>query len=265
MRTPVIQKIVSAKKAFVERRGGKFLVKVGQTVKPYDFVAELKDDHRRRLAAGVPGKVVKLLSGKAVLLQTEAAIIRGVFGVGEDAEGEVRVGARHHEPIIAGSLSASDEGAILVAGCVPSLEVLRKAEAVGVRGIVCGGANRSDLTKTSLPVLLTEGFGAVPMNGSVFEFLAGVSGRHVFLSPENMELLVSRHGDHREERPDLFASQVEDAEPWAEVKVGDAVQIFSLGQFGQSGKVVAIGDNEVEVETDGGKITVPSRNVGIIK
>jgi hypothetical protein len=270
MRVPIIQKIVLAEEAFVERRlpeagKTKFLVKVGQDVKPYDFVAEAKANHRHRLTAGLPGKVAKILPGRAALLQTEAVIIRGVFGIGDDTEGEVRVASQFYEPIVASSLSASGEGAILIGGFLPSLEVIKKAEAVGVRGIVCGGANRLDLLRPSLPILLTEGFGPVPMSPTVFSFLSAVAGRHVFLSPEELELLVARYVDHHDDWQELFLSEAAGVEPWVEVKVGDAVQVFSFGQFGQLGKVTAIKGDEVEVEVASGKIYVPGRNVGIIK
>lgn len=271
MPAPVIQKVIFNKKAFVERRlegGGKFFVKKGSKVRPFDFVAEVssarggseapKGPARRRLTAGVGGEVVKLLPGKAVLIKTSAMIVRGVIGKGEDGEGEIRIAAEHNAPIESSSVDAGCAGDVLVGGYVPNLEVFRKAEAVGVKGIVCGGADFAAFQKTTLPTLLTEGFGRPPLNRKVFEFLKKVEGRHVFLSPEHGELLVARYTDVEEGE--------EVAEPFAELEKGVEVQVFTSANFGQLGKVEKVLADTVEVALDtGDKIIVTERNLGIIK
>lgn len=264
MQAPIIQKVVFNQKAFVERRlggEGSFLVKKGSKVRPFDFVAEIKDTVRQRLTAGVGGEVVKLIPGKAVLIQTSAVIIRGAAGCGEDSEGEVRIAAGYDGPIRLETVNSDRAGDLLIGGYVPTLEVFKKAEAVGIRGIVCGGADFAAFDKTNLPTLVTEGFGRIPLNRRVFDFLRGVEGRHVFLSPEHRELLVAR--DQRE----LIEAQSEEVtEPFAEVKTGMEVQVFAGENFGRTGKVGKVLGNQVEVVLDGGdKIVVPGRNIGIIK
>jgi len=269
MQAPVIQKIVFSEKAFVERRllGGKFLVKEGSRVRPFDFVAETKDGARRRLTAGVGGEVVKLLPEKAVLLQTAAVIIRGVVGCGEDSEGEVRIVADYDEAISLDGVGRDGAGGLLVGGYVPALEVLRKAEAVGVRGIVCGGADFATVDKANLPLLITEGFGRIPLNRRVFDFLRGVEGRHVFLSPERRELLVARYREDEEDRRELMEAQsVEVTTAFAEIQPGMEVQVLAGDVFGRTGRVEKVLGDRVEVKVDGGgKMVVAGRNVGIIK
>ncbi len=265
---PVIQKIIFSKEIFVERRlpsarggsvGGKFFVKEGTKVRPFDFVAEIKDTVRRRLTAGVGGEVVKLLPGKAVLIKTSAVIVRGVIGKGEDDEGEIRIAAEHNAPIELSAVDASCAGNVLVGGFVPSLEVFKKSEAVGVKGIVCGGTGFDAFQKSNLPTLLIEGFGRPPLNRGVFEFLKKVEGRHVFLSPGHEELLAARLDD-------AVAEGREVSEVFVELKKGMEVQNFGTSRFGQGGKVVEVRGEMVEVLLDGGeKVEVPGRNVGIIK
>jgi len=263
MLCPVIQKIIFSKKAFVERRlprpgEGKFFVKRGNQVRPFDFVAEIKDGVRQRLTAGVGGEIVKLLPEKAVLIETAAVVIRGVVGCGEDSEGEVRIAATYNEPIRLEAVEAKCAGNILIGGFVPTLEVFKKAEAVGVKGVVCGGADFYTLSKIQLPTLLTEGFGQIPLNRQVFDFLKKVGGRHVFLSPEREELLVARYADGQESE--------EAKEVFAEIKEGMMVEVFSAGHFGWTGKVEKVVGDEVEVMLDSGdKIIVPGRNIGILK
>jgi len=264
MLCPVIQKVVFSKEVFVERRlpepgGGKFFVKEGSKVRPFDFVAEIKDTVRQRLTAGVGGEVVRLLPGKAVLIKTAAVIVRGVVGRGEDDEGEIRIVAAHDCPIELSAVDASRAGNVLVGGYIPSLEVFKKAEAVGVKGIVCGGADFAAFQKTNLPTLLIEGFGRPPLNRRAFEFLKKVEGRHAFLSPDHEELLVARLDDVIEEVPEV-------GEFFVELKEGMEVQNFDTSRFGQMGKVVNVLKDTVEVLfEDGEKVKVPGRNVGIVK
>ncbi len=267
---PIIQKIVFSEKVFVERRlggEGKLFVKRGDKVRPFDFVAEIKDTVRQRLTAGVSGKIVKLIPGKAVLVQTSAVIVRGVVGRGQDSEGEVRIAANYNEPIKLEAIDAGCTGDILVGGHVPTLEVFKKAEAVGVKGIVCGGADFACFKKMTLPTLLTEGFGRPPLNRTVFGFLKSVAGRHVFLSPDHGELLVARHSDGEENHRQLLEAQPKEVvESFAELKEGMGVQVFNYENFGQMGKAERIFENEVEVLLENGdKIKVPGRNLGIIK
>jgi len=269
MLCPVIQKIVFSKKAFVERRlggEGNLLVKKGDKVRPFDFVAEIKDTVRQRLTAGVSGEVVKLIPGKAVLVQISAVIVRGVIGKGEDTEGEIRIAAAGDAPIELSVIDAGCAGDILVGGYVPTLEVLKKAEAVGVKGIVCGGTDFAAFQKTALPILLTEGFGRPPLNRGVFEFLKRVEGRHVFLSPDHEELLVALHSDGAGRHREFLETQPEEVtESFAELEKGMVIQVFAYENFGQMGKVEKIGKT-VEVLLDSGeKIEVSGRNLGIIK
>ena len=261
---PVIQKIIFSKEVFVERRlpkadEGKFFVKKGSQVRPFDFVAEIGDTARQRLTAGVGGEVVKLLLGKAVLIKTSAVIVRGVIGKGEDSEGAIRIVADHNAPIELSSVDAGCAGDVLVGGFVPTLEVFKKAEAVGVRGIVCGGADFAAFRKSNLPILLVEGFGRPPLNRGVFEFLKKVEGRYVFLSPDHEELLVARLGGE-------FEDVEETGEVFVKLEKGMEVQIFTSSSFGRIGEVKKIFDDTVELVLDSGdKIVVLGRNVGIIR
>jgi hypothetical protein len=265
MQAPIIQKVISSRKVFVERRlgkEGKILVEKGSQVRPFDFVAEVPPGGGggggRRLTAGVGGEVVKLMPGKAVLIQTAAVTICGVAGRGEDSEGDVRISAGYDEPIRLEKINSDCAGGLLVGGYVSKLEVFKKAGAVGVRGIVCGGTDFAAFDKINLPTLVIEGFGRPPLNRRVFDFLKEVEGRHVFLSPEHRELLVAYRRDG-----EIVGQEV--TEPFAEVKVGIAVQVFAGKNFGRIGKVKKVVEDMVEVDLDGDEIIVPERNVGIIK
>jgi len=267
MLCPVIQKVIFSKQAFVERRlpvagHGKFFVKKGTKVRPFDFVAEVPEAPRnpgsQRLTAGVGGEVVEVLSGRAILIKTSAVSVRGVIGKGEDEEGEIRIAADYNAPIELSAVDAGCASNVLVGGFVPTLEVFKKAEAVGVRGIVCGGTDFAAFQKSNLPTLLIEGFGRPPLNRKVFEFLKKVEGRHAFLSPGHEELLVARLDGAVEDVQEV-------GEVFAKLEEGMEVQVFSASCFGQMGKAGKVQGDMVEVSLNGDKISVPGRNLGIIK
>jgi len=269
MPVPVIQKIIFDKEVFVERRvspGGRLLVEEGSAVRPFDFVAEIEDGVRRHLTAGVGGRVVKLLPGKAVLIRTSAVVVYGVIGKGEDDEGEIKIAAEYDAPIELSAIDSNCVGDILVGGFVPNLEVFKKAEAVGVKGIVCGGADFAAFQKSDLPTLLVEGFGHPPLDNKVAEFLQKVEGRHVFLSPGCQELLVARYPNGKEDQHLIEERPVEAPLAFVDLKKGMELEIFDAANFGQMGKVEKVVGDEVEVVLDNGdKIIVPGRNIGIVR
>lgn len=282
---PIIQKIQVSPQCFVERQlppdSGKIFVEEGDKVRPFDFVAEVKSNHQKRLTAGVAGEIVKILPQKAVLIKSSGITVRGVFGHGEDSEGEIIVLTGNDQPLGVDVVDEKVRGKILVGGFLTSLEAVKKAEALLASGVVCGGVNLDILPKTPLTILVTEGFGQVSLNPEVFEFLKKVEGRHVFLSPDHKELLVTkRFGDNKDTLDQFDHLPQETDAVWVSPRVGQTVQVLTAKHFGQIGKIRSLPKRPtrlpsgivttvVEVKLDppeaGGKISVPERNVGVIK
>lgn len=261
---PVIQKIQRSPECFVERRlpkdSGRIFVEKGSKVRPFDFV-------KNNLTAGVTGEVVKILPQKAVLIKSSGVIVRGVFGHGEDSEGEIIVVTKGDQPLKPDLIDQKASSKILVCGFVTSLEVVKKAEAFLSSGLVCGGINKDILPKTKLAMLVTEGFGRIPLNYRTFEFLKKVESRHVFLSPNHKELLVTKRFGSGHDHPDSFDELPEDAaEAFVEPQIGQMVQVFVEQHFGYTGKIKSIKKDQIEIQLDeGGKIVVPERNLGVIR
>lgn len=278
---PVIQKIELSPECFVERRlpqsSGVIFVEEGAKVRPFDFVAEVKDNHKKRLTAGVTGEVVKVLPQKAVLIKSAGVRVRGVFGQGEDGEGEIAILTKEDESLNVPLIDERVGGKILVCGSLTSLEAAKKAEALLANGVVCGSADRHLLPKINLPVLLIEGFGKIPLNSYVYQLLKKVESRHVFLSPDHKELLVAQLFGDKKEPQEVFGPLPDGTDTvFVKAEVGQAVQVFTGNHFGQTGKIKVIHKKTaplpsgviaktVAVELDGGgTIIVPERNVGVI-
>lgn len=286
MFVPTIQKLIENKRCFIERHlpvPGRISVSVGEKVKAFDVVGEAEIKPREgekalrgakrefKLTAGADGKIAKIVEGRAVLAEAVASSISALLGYGSDVEGELVIIAESDKEITLESLSADHRGKILVGGSKVSGPVLKKAEALGIKGIVCGGIDYADTVYLTLPTLITEGFGTIPMNRQTFEFFKSVAMRYVILSIDRRAVLIplleEEIGETSEHTP---------PSPFLELKVDHSVQIFCEGYFGHTGKVKkifserkrfasGISEEACEVELSSGEeVVVPIRNVGVL-
>lgn len=226
-----------------------------------------------RLTAGAKGIVFKIIPGKAVLLKVSAAVIRGVFAYGRSVEGELIVLGKFNTPLGLEQLGSSLSGRIVVAGSFASPEVIAKALAIGVKGMVVGGVNylrgQRLFAGEDFSLLVTEGFGELPLEPSCWSYLKSVEARHTLLVPERKELLVPETEPHD--------GVGEEGGGFVELGVGKRVEIFSWPYLARTGRVVKIGDQpvkfpseikalavKVKLEDTGEEVEVPLRNVGVL-
>jgi hypothetical protein len=143
--------------------------------------------------AHIPGRVVEVIPGEGAVVETRAALINGVFGVGGEARGELAFAVGEpEEPLTPESIDEGEKGKILVGGSIVSLGALRKAAKIGVSGVITGGVDQKDLTDfighelgmgvtggedAGLTLIVTEGFGVYPMKAETFRFLKSQEGR----------------------------------------------------------------------------------------
>jgi hypothetical protein len=143
--------------------------------------------------AHIPGKVVKLIPGEGAVIETMGTIVNGLFGVGGEVRGEIVVAVESpQQALTTDEVKEGHDGKILVGGSFVTLEALRKAAELGVRGIIAGGVDQKDLTEflgyeigvgitgeeeTGLTLIITDGFGISPMDKEVFELLGSLEGK----------------------------------------------------------------------------------------
>jgi hypothetical protein len=142
--------------------------------------------------AHIPGKIVDVTPGEGATVETNAAVINGVFGVGGEALGELTtVVESPGEPLTTERIGEGLKGKVLIGGSIVTIEALRKASKIGVSGIVTGSVDQKDLTEflgheigmgvtgdedTNLTLIVTEGFGIFPMDDEIFSFLNSHEG-----------------------------------------------------------------------------------------
>ncbi len=142
--------------------------------------------------AYVDGRISGIIPEEGVVVETHAAFIQGIFGVGGERRGELKVVvSAADQPLDASLLDESCRGKIVVGGSYLTYESYRKAEELGVLGIVIGGFDYSDIKKIvgydigvaitgqedlGTTLVLTEGFSRIQMAGQTFDLLTKHDG-----------------------------------------------------------------------------------------
>jgi len=145
------------------------------------------------LTAYLSGTITETMPGEGVIVQTEGALIQGIFGIGGERVGEIQMVSESPESdLTEAEITPALAGKIIVGGANISGVALRKASEMGVRGIVVGGIIDKDLIdflgydigvaitgheNITLTLVITEGFGTIAMARRTFELLRSLTGR----------------------------------------------------------------------------------------
>ncbi len=243
--------------------------------------------------AYVRGRIAGILPEEGVVVRTTGALVQGIFGVGPERVGRIAVAAKRPDEELAESAVPPDcRGLVLVGGSSVSLAVLRLAASRGAVGMVVGGIQDSALTEyvgrrigvavtgqENVPVtlVLTEGFGSMPMAARTFGLFTKLAGRECSLSGATQ----IRAGVQRPEVvvPIEFGDGevgAAKAEGGGELNIGTPVRVIRVPYFGMLGEVTALPAELMTLESgshvrvlkarlaDGREVTVPRANVEII-
>lgn len=243
------------------------------------------------LTAYIQGSVADILPDEGAIIETRGAMVQGIFGIGGERSGIIRVAVSSHEEILhADHIHANDAGKILVGGAGIALDAIAKASEMGVKGIIAGGIKDSDLIKflgydigvaitgqeaINLTLLVTEGFGFLAMAKRTFDLLRTLEGKFASINGATQ----IRAGVIRPEiivPLDLAGTQAAVAASGGELGIGTAIRIIREPYFGQLGTVtelphqLMVVDSGTEVRVlkakleTGAEVLVPRANVEII-
>ncbi|MCH2132310.1 MAG: hypothetical protein MK116_01040 [Phycisphaerales bacterium] len=139
------------------------------------------------------GKVVEVLQEEGCIIEAEVAFIQGIFGIGGETHGKIRVAVGSHEqPLAPDDITDDMSGCVVVGGGRMSVASIQRAKAVGAAAIVSGGIDDEDLKnflgydlgvaitgreRVGLTIIVTEGFGEIAMAQRTFELLKTHEGR----------------------------------------------------------------------------------------
>jgi hypothetical protein len=240
----------------------------------------------------IKGKVVEVMPTEGAVIETHAAFIQGIFGVGGETQGTIHVVVDSPSQRLTPDLIILDQkGKIIVGGSQATKEALIKAKDVGVSGIVVGGVKDTDLIEMlgfeigvaitgqediGMTLIITEGFGEMDMSPRTFELLKEFEGHTAAINGATQ----IRAGVMRPEviiPHDMRAPEDERGALSGGMRPGTPIRIIRQPYFGMLGKVhnlivelqvVETGSDvrvvEVELE-DGEIVVVPRANVEILE
>jgi hypothetical protein len=240
----------------------------------------------------IKGKVVEVMENEGAVIETNAAFIQGIFGVGGETHGNLKVAVNSPDQhLTADMISADDTGKVLVGGSLVTKEALLKAIENNVEGIVVGGIRDTDLIEIlgfeigvaitgheeiGLTLIVTEGFGEMNMSSRTFRLLKEFEGYRIAINGATQ----IRAGVMRPEiiiPHEEISSEDDDEKVTGGMSAGTPVRLIRQPYFGMLGKVVSLIVNlqtletgskvrAVKIELDTGEsVIVPRANVEIIE
>ena len=245
------------------------------------------------IKAYVKGKVVEVTPNFGVTLESEGTFIQGIFGIGGETNGEIVMAVSSpDQDLMPENLSEAHKGKIVVGGKHAGLATIKRAIELGVNAIVVGGIHDRDLRellgydigvavtgteKLGVTVIVTEGFGMIPMAEYTFKLLASRNGEKASVSGATQ----IRAGVMRPEiivpgfPKNVTECKKDQGRGW--IEPGDPIRIIREPHFGVIGTVkslppelTVIGSESharvLTVELAGGEvIVVPRANIEVLE
>ncbi len=245
------------------------------------------------LTAYLSGTIAETTPGEGVIVQTEGALIQGIFGIGGERVGEIQVVSKSpNSDLTEAEITPALAGKIIIGGANISGAALRKASDVGVTGIVVGGIIDKDLIaflgydigvaitgheNITLTLVITEGFGTIAMARRTFELLKSLEGKSASINGATQ----IRAGVIRPEvivplPPSVQTTNAETGDEGSLI-IGTSIRLIREPYFGKLATVAALPPQLTVVGSgasvrvleaaldDGTVVTVPRANVEIIE
>ncbi|MBI4039985.1 hypothetical protein HY389_01370 [Candidatus Daviesbacteria bacterium] len=252
---------------------------------------------RNKVVSGVYGIIDKVdLIKKEVLIRTRVTEVYGVLGTGRERSGFIHVLGAGDVLVSSKQIGPGLTGDILVGGGMVFADALMKAVSTRIPAVVSGGIEPGEfqamtggkldtLTKrwsdVGVSLLVTEGFGAIPIGEDIFKLLGKYNGRFAIING-NLKKLILPSID-----PDSMMYIRKVAVPLqnkvesipdlqlVELKVGLNVRMIALPYRGWQGKIVAIDKTAttlpsgistylVTIDCPKGKIRAPYLNIEVV-
>lgn len=218
--------------------------------------------------AYVDGIVVGIKDKEGVTVETTATFIQGIFGIGGETNGKLKVIVKDPSSAAHPSDITKDlADCIIVVGSECTAAVFQKAVEMKVRGIITGGFNDKDLKdllgyelgvaitgneQLGLTLVVTEGFGKLPIAEKTFNLLKQREGSLASISGATQ----IRAGVIRPEVvipfPDEIGKKIahETAIERGGTQSGSLVRIIREPYFGRIGTVEDLPHELVRVESE---------------
>ncbi len=241
--------------------------------------------------AHVAGTVTDVIEGEGALIEARGALVQGIFGVGGERRGGLRVVAGGPDRMLDASKLSDCNGCVLIAGAGAEAQAITAAANAGAAGLVVGAVRDEALRhylgydigiaitgqeNVPMALILTEGFGELAMARRTWELLTSLEGRLASINGATQiragvirpEVIVTSEGATGLEPMD---------EPEQVLAIGSQVRVIREPHFGRLGRITALPVELTEIETeskvriamvrldDGTEVRVPRANLEIIQ
>jgi hypothetical protein len=244
--------------------------------------------------AYLDGVVEEVIPREGVIIRTVAGLVQGIFGVGGEKIGTLKVAVDSPYDILKSDrINENLKGAIVVGGRMADIEAINKAAEVGIRALVLGSVDDGVLREfvgydigvaitgnenVPFTLIITEGFGDLPMAERTFNLFKKFEG----LKASANGATQIRAGVQRPEviifRKDVDPfEEVEDKLESGHLDIGTTVRIIRDPYFGEIGTVIDLPNEPIVIETeskvrvlkvrlmDGREVVIPRANVELIE
>jgi hypothetical protein len=144
-----------------------------------------------QLRAGIPGMVVQVIPDRGVVIRNHGSLIQGVWGNGRMDTGLLINAMDSADSVLTSArFEVGMRGSIILAGMLRDAESLEAAAELPARGLVLSSLDPALLPLASqarFPIMVTDGFGRLPMNSAAYKLLSTNAQREVTLNAESYD------------------------------------------------------------------------------
>jgi hypothetical protein len=222
------------------------------------------------IEAYIPGEVIEVIPREGAVVETDAAFIQGIIGIGGETHGDLVVLAdTSADRLTEDRISQDTKGKIIVGGSSVTGQALKKAREVGAAGVIAGSIDNQDLIdflgyelglaitgneELNLTLVVTEGFGDMAMSQRAFDifkkfdgYLACINGTtQIRAGVMRPEVIIPHEEVSGDEREDTLGGGMTKGTP---------VRIIREPYFGFIGQIEAL-PVELAVVESGSKVRV---------
>lgn len=240
------------------------------------YVTIAPDPVEFHMSANIRGVVMEVRPHEGVVIETVAAQVYGVFGVGQERSGVLQLFVTDPDEVITHEhqIDARNAYTILIGGAGITAAALKKAVQAQVRGVIVGGIDEYELrsflrwrsqgdwqaggTNWKIPdpqrtpdpgltLMVTEGFGVRPMSTPIFELLSDRDRQEALIDGTTQLRYPMR-------RPRLVISVSRSSEaqldiPQPDLRVGAVVRLLDTDHIGQVATVHFIPSVPVRIQS----------------
>jgi hypothetical protein len=196
-------------------------------------------DARIELRAGLPGVVTQIIPDKGVVIRTAGALVQGAWGNGRIDNGlMVSLLEKPDDVLVADRLDVSLRGSVILGGQVRDLDTLKAAAELPVRGLILSSIPSSLMQSAyqmKYPILVTDGFGALPMNSAAFKLLTTNNKREATVNADHFDRYTGT-------RPEVIiplpiSNEPEEPNPYEMYELGRPVRMRRPPNAGMIGTI----------------------------